>query len=147
MVSTLSTSLAAVTFSNNHFYSFLSTQASNFPINCQHFGIVELNGGHYFHYPLYDCCNNKCQFPDFAGCVWGKSPDWLCESRAYKCIYDCRTKHLGASQPKTRFRGKTSESVCKKKTCNKGIRGQCCVEDQCIKLYVHEKKSPVRPVQ
>ncbi|CAB4005187.1 Hypothetical predicted protein [Paramuricea clavata] len=125
---------------------------SSFPISCLHVAIVEFEDGLQYLQPLYDCCD-ECYFPDYASCIWNGNPSWLCASRAYKCICDCReaqlVEHEDVTLKKSSFKVRsekkvlTSASVCKKKSCSYGDKG-CCVEDQCIKLYVHKTKSPVR---
>ena len=141
-----------ITACNLKFLLFLSKQISGFPISCLHVAIVEFEDGLQYLQPLYDCCD-ECYFPDYSSCIWNGNPSWLCTSRAYKCICDCREAQLveleDVTLKKSSFKVKsekkvlTSASVCKKKSCSYGDKG-CCVEDQCIKLYVHKTKSPVR---
>ena len=141
----------------------LLLQIFGFPINCLHAGIVEFEDGVQFYGPLYDCCY-ACHFPDYLACILDGNPDWLCASRAYKCMCDCRETHLtqpqeSASKPGSSFvkqaslpssskshkKGLKSESFCEKKVCNRFAGDGCCIENRCIKMFVHKKKSPVRP--
>ena len=122
-----------------------------FPIDCLHVGIVEFDDGPQFFEPLYDCCT-ECHYPGYLGCILEGNPDWLCASRAYKCICDCRETHLSRESvglltrpnvklPKKKFK---SDRFCKKKICNRFAGNGCCIENRCIKLFIHKKKSPVR---
>ena len=119
-------------------------QTFSFPIACLHAGIIEFNNGPSFHYPLFACCE-QCKWPKFATCQSNGDPDWLCASRAYKCICDCREKHVEKTSLK---KVKTSESVCEKKICNHGGYGyeSCCSEDQCISLNIREPRVRENPI-
>ncbi len=128
-------------------------QISGFPIYCLHVAIVEFDDGLQYVHPLYDCCD-ECHFPHYITCIWNGNPDWLCASRAYECICNCREQHLAvvasttfslkATKPQQKVL--SSENICKKTKCirSAGRDNECCVENQCIKLYAHKKKSPVR---
>ena len=129
-------------FSSSFFLNFM--QIGHFPADCMHAAVVELvDGTHHVHTDIEDCCRNKCDFPEFLGCMWGvnRKPYWVCAGRVHQCISDCRKKYTET----TKRRGKLSTSVCRKTTCNKYRRGQCCIENKCIRLYVHRTKSPVQP--
>ena len=127
-------------------------QASSFPITCLHLGIIELSGGPSFHHPLFECCE-KCKWPKFATCQSNGDPEWLCASRAYKCICDCRVKHVETTDVKVivQYKSRSSyhskslveerDDICKKKICNHRGYGynNCCVEEQCIHLNTLQK--------
>ncbi len=129
-------------------------QISGFPIDCLHVAIAEFDDGLRYVRPLYDCCD-ECHFPDYISCISisNGTADRLCASRAYECICNCRAQHLAhhahpgvvslirrhAEPPKKVFK---SENICKKTKCigSAGRDNECCVENQCIKLYAHKKK-------
>ncbi|XP_028394091.1 uncharacterized protein LOC114518315 [Dendronephthya gigantea] len=128
---------------------------SAFPANCIHAAIVEVDKGVFqFFNTLYECCEN-CSHPDHTICNFQGHPEWLCASRAHKCICDCRKTHVDgviARAKKARkpswFRPRPSSSLsdalCKKTLCTYGRRS-CCTDNQCIRLYPHKNKSPARP--
>ena len=125
-----------------------------FPFTCWHAAVVELNDGSTNIHPgIYNCCR-ECHFPKFLRCTRTGNPYWLCVGRAHQCICDCRERHTKTTHTKgARWRGKIvsrgksrfSTSVCRKTTCDKYRRGQCCLDNKCIKLYIHKTKSPLKP--
>ena len=118
----------------------------NFPINCLHVAIVEMsNGPTYVHATIHTCCQ-QCHFPKFVACMRRRRPYWFCAGRVYKCIYDCRNVAFGISlSGRRRSATNAGRDICEKKSCNnKYLRGQCCTENNCIKLYAHQTKSPLQ---
>jgi hypothetical protein len=135
---------------------FLSVQTLDFPINCLHAGIVEFLDGPQIYDAVYSCCL-KCHYPKYLACTSEDNPDWLCASRAYKCMCDCRETHLSKSgllinarksmssfKSKSKFKSKSrtqlynvkysqSQRFCEKKICNRISGYGCCMENQCIR--------------